>query len=95
MIDPKFRNINRLFVLPMSFMSFHKPFFDQPIKNKQVAYEKRVKMSRNNYYRARHLLDYPDHQNYYKLNGIDLSRQRNTTISQQINFTGNLPRKLF
>ena len=31
------------------------------------------------------LLDYSYHQNYYKLIGIDLSRQTNTSINQQIN----------
>ena len=31
---------------------------------------------------------YSCHQNYYKSIGIDLSRQENATISQQINFTG-------
>ena len=36
------------------------------------------------------LLDYLYHQNYYKLIGIDLSRQANTNILQQINFTGKL-----
>ena len=30
------------------------------------------------------------HQNYYKLIGIDLSKQGNTSITQQINFTGEL-----
>ena len=30
------------------------------------------------------------HQNYNKLVGIDLSRQTNTSIPQQINFTGKL-----
>ena len=29
-------------------------------------------------------------QNYYELTDIDLSRQTNTIISQQINFTGKL-----
>ena len=29
-------------------------------------------------------------QNYYKIIGIDLSRQTNTSIPQQINFTGKL-----
>ena len=29
-------------------------------------------------------------QDYYKLIGIDLSRQTNTNIPQQINFTGKL-----
>ena len=36
------------------------------------------------------LLDFSYHQNYYKLIGIDLSRQANTNIPQQINFTGKL-----
>ena len=30
------------------------------------------------------------HQNCYKLIGIELSRQTNTSISQQTNFTGKL-----
>ena len=30
------------------------------------------------------------HQNYYKLIGIGLSRQKNTNISQQTDFTGKL-----
>ena len=47
-------------------------------------------MSRNNDYTAGYLLDYLYRQKYYKLIGIDLSRQTNTSISQQINFTGKL-----
>ena len=38
----------------------------------------------------RNLLDYLYHQNYYKRIGIDLSRQTNTYIPQQINFVGKL-----
>ena len=45
-------------------------------------------MSRNDDHSARHLLNFSYHQNYYKLIGIDLSRQ--TNIPQQINFTGQL-----
>ena len=44
-----------------------------------------MEMSRNNYYLTENLLDY-----YYKLIGIDLSRQANTSIPQKINFTGKL-----
>ena len=47
-------------------------------------------MSRNNDYTIKNLLDYLYHQNYYKLIGIDLPRQTNTSIPQQINFTGKL-----
>ena len=66
----------------------NKPFFDQPVKNKQEAYEKLIEMSKNDDYRTGNLLDFSDHQ--YKLIGIDLSRQASTNIPQQINFTGKL-----
>ena len=49
----------------------NKPFFDQPIKNKQKAYEKLTEMSRNDDYTAGKLLDYLYHRNYYKLIDID------------------------
>ena len=68
----------------------NKPFFDRPVKNKQEAYEKLIKMSRNDDYTTGNLLDYLYHQKYYKLIGIDLSRQTNMNIPQQINFTGKL-----
>ena len=113
MIDPTFRNINRLFIFSFKsgnddpkrnpFDKYYMPlveikdfnalvanksFFDQLVKNKQEAYEKLVEMSRNNDYTTKNLLDYLYHQNYYKLIGIDLSRQTNTSIPQQINFRG-------
>ena len=44
-------------------------------------------MSENNDYTTGNLLDYVYHQNYYKLIDIDLSRQTNKNIPQQINFT--------
>ena len=47
-------------------------------------------MSRNDDYTTGNLLDFSYHQNYYKLIRIDLSRQTNTNIPQQINFTGKL-----
>ena len=47
-------------------------------------------MSRNDDYTTRSLLDHLYHQKNYKLFGIDLSRQANTSIRQQINFTGKL-----
>ena len=62
-------------------------FFDQPVKIKQGSYEKRIEISRNDEYTTGNLLDYFYHQNNYKLIGIDLSRQANTSIPQQINFT--------
>ena len=44
-------------------------------------------MSRNDDYTTGNLLDYLYHQNYYKIIGIELPRQINTNIPQQINFT--------
>ena len=67
-----------------------RPFFNQPTKNKQKVYENIVKMSKNNDYTKENLLDQLYQQKYYKFIGIDLSRQKNTTISQQINFIGGL-----
>ena len=58
----------------LNVLIVNKLSFKQLAKNKQEAYEKLVKMSRNNDYITRNLLDY-----YYKLIGIDLSRQTNTT----------------
>ena len=58
----------------LNVLIVNKLFFKQLAKNKQEAYEKPVKMSRINDYITRNLLDY-----YYKLIGIDLSRQTNTT----------------
>ena len=47
----------------------NKPFFDQPLKNKQEPYEKFIKISRNDGYITRNLLGYLYHQKYYKLIG--------------------------
>ena len=66
----------------------NKPFFDQPVKSKQDEYEKFIEMSENDDYAMGNLLDYLYHQNYYKLIGIDLSRQTNASIPQ-INFSEN------
>ena len=40
----------------------NKPFFDQPVKNKQEAYEKLIEVSRNDDYTTGNLLDYFYHQ---------------------------------
>ena len=68
----------------------NKPVFDQPVKNKQEAYEKPIKMSKNDDCTTANLLDYLYHQSYYKIIGIDLSTQTNESILQQINFAGKL-----
>ena len=36
----------------------NKPFFNQPVKSKQEAYEKLIKMSRNDDYTTGNVLDY-------------------------------------
>ena len=71
----------------------NKPFFDpppSPSKRQTRPHEKLIEMSRNDDYTTGNLLDFSYHQNYYKLIGIDLSRQTNTSIPQQINFVGKL-----
>ena len=68
----------------------NKLFFDQPVKKKQEAYEKLIEMSRNYDYTTGNLLDFSYHQYCYNIIGIDLSRQTNTNIPQQINFTGKI-----
>ena len=60
----------------------NKSFFDQPVKYNQEAYEKLVRISRNDDYTTGNVLDCLYHQNYYRLIGIDLSRQTNTNIPQ-------------
>ena len=86
---------NKYYMLLVEIKDFNeiidnKPFFDQFIKNKQEAYEKLVEMSRNDDYTTGNVLDYLYHQKYYKFIDINLSRQTNTSIPQQINFTGKL-----
>ena len=68
----------------------NKLLFDQLVKKKQELLEKRLKMSRKDDYATGSLLDYLCHQKYYKLTGIDLSRQTNTSIPRQFNFVGKL-----
>ena len=58
-------------------------------KNKQEAYETLIKISGNDDYTTRKLID-SSYQNYCKLIGMDLSRQANTNIPWEINFTGKL-----
>ena len=47
-------------------------------------------MSKNYDYTTGKLLDYLYREDYYKLIGIDLSRQIKKSIPQQINFVGRL-----
>ena len=69
-------------------------FFDLPIKTEEEAYEKIIKISRNNEYTTGNLLDYDYFKKCYKLIAIDLSKQQvlqeNEDLIQQINFIGKL-----
>ena len=47
-------------------------------------------MPRNKDYPTGNLLDYLHQQTYYKLIGVDLSKQTNTIIPQQISFVEKL-----
>ena len=49
-----------------------------------------MEIPRNDDYTTGKLLDYLYHKKYHKLISIDLSRQKNMNIPQQINFTGKL-----
>ena len=49
-----------------------------------------MEISRINDYASGNLLDYLHHQKHYKLIAIDLSRQTNENILQQISFIGRL-----
>ena len=93
--DPTRGSLNEFYMLVVEIKDFNavidnKPFFDQPGKNKQEAYERLVEILRKNNYITGNLLDYLYHQKYYKLIGIDLSRQTNMILPQQINFVGKL-----
>ena len=54
--------------------------------SQEKANKKLIEISGNEDYTTGNLLDYLNHQNYYKLIGVDLSRQTNTSISRRINF---------
>ena len=70
-----------------------KKFFDVPVKNKEEAYEKIIKIRKNSDYRTGNLLDYEYFSKHYKLIAIDSSKQielGNSDLKQQINFIGKL-----
>ena len=64
----------------------NKPFFDQPVKNKQKVYEKLIEMSKNDDYTTGNLLHYLYHQNYHKLFLYLLVWFLNTLILQEKHF---------
>ena len=52
-------------------------------------HEKLIEMSKKHDHTTENLLDYLYHPKYHKLIGIDLSRQTNISIPQQIKLVGN------
>ena len=93
--DPTWNSFDKYYMPLVEIKDFNalndnKQIFDQPVTNKQEAYEKLIKMSRNDDYTKGNLLDHFYHQNYYNFFGIDLSRETNTIIPQQINFIKKL-----
>ena len=88
--DPRRNSFEKYYLLLVEIKDFNvlidNKFFDQPVKNKQEAYEKLNEMSRSDDYTPGNLLDLSYHQHYYKLIGTDLSRETNTIIPQQIYF---------
>ena len=71
-------------------------FFDQPIRNNLITYDKIRKIStgQGDDYTTGCLLDYDYFEKYYKMIAIDFSKQQvldaDPKTIQQINFTGNL-----
>ena len=75
-----------------------KVFFDQPLKNNKITYEKirKIATGQRDDYTTGCLLDYPYFKKNYKMIAIDLSKQQaldaDPTVIQQINFNANLDR---
>ena len=73
-------------------------FFDQPITNNKVTYEKirKIPTGQGDDYTTGCLLDYSYFADTYKLIAVDLSKQQALDVDpraiQQINFTANLDR---
>ena len=71
-------------------------FFDQPIRNNLITYDniRKIATSQGNNYITACLRDYNYFKNYYKMIGIDFSKQEaldaDPKAIQQINFIGNL-----
>ena len=83
--DPKINSFEKYFMLLVEIKDFNtlidnKPFFDQPLENKQGTYEELAEISRNNDYTTGNLVDSLYHQDYCKPIGINLSRQTNTKL---------------
>ena len=86
-IGPTRNSFNKCYVPLIEIKDFNaliynKPFFNFQVKKKQETYEKLIEIRRNGDYTTG---NFSYHRNCYKLIGIDISRQTNTSIPQQIN----------
>ena len=93
--DPERNSFDKHYMPLVEFKDFNalidnKPFLINTVRNQKGAYEKLEEMSRNDDDTTGNLLDYSYHQNFYRLIGIDLSKQANAIIPRQINFVGKL-----
>ena len=98
------RTSNKRYYIPNAEIKDHnvmidgKNFFDQPVKNDKVKYEKirKIAAGQGDDYTTGCLLDYTYFKNYHKMIAIDLSKQQvldaDPKAIQQINFTANLDR---
>ena len=60
------------------------PFFDQPVKNEEEAYEKIIEISRNKEYKTGNLLDYEYFKKFCWLIAIDLSKQHELNENEEL-----------
>ena len=79
--DPKRDSYDRYYMRLVEIRDFtvlidNNPIFDQPVQNKREAHKKLVKISKINDYVIGNILNYLQHQNYYRLISIDLSRKK-------------------
>ena len=81
--DNDWRTSNKRYYIPnveikdYNVMIDGKKFFDQPVKNDKVTYEniRNITIGQTDDYTTGCLLDYTNFKKYYKMIGIDLSKQ--------------------
>ena len=89
-------NLPNVEIKDYNVMIDRKTFFNQPIKNDKVTYEKirKIATGRGDDYTTGCLLDYTYFKKYYKMIAIDLSKQQaldaDPKAIQQYSFTANL-----
>ena len=66
-----------------------KSFFDLPVKNEEEAYEKIIKMSKDNDHTSGNLLDFAYFRKKYRVITINLSQHTKLKFPQEINFIGS------